>query len=165
MNNVPEMKTFLYASDLGDHMRPVFRHAIGLAERHQGQIVMLHVAEELTSTGQAIVEAYLPEAQREVFHQEAMQQIMDSMRERIKAFCEEEIGECPDESSLVSDVLVTYGHPADEIRRQAEVRSADLIVMGTGSHGFLGHGLLGSTARRVIHGSKIPVMVVPNCHK
>jgi nucleotide-binding universal stress UspA family protein len=49
------------------------------------------------------------------------------------------------------------------IPAQATDKGADLIVMGTCSHRLLGHGLLGSTAQRVIQRSDVPVMVVPNC--
>lgn len=37
--------------------------------------------------------------------------------------------------------------------------------MGTCSHGLLGNGLLGFTARRVIQASTVPVLVVPNCSR
>ncbi len=156
-------RTILYATDLGQHMRPVFRQAIAMAECRRASIIMLHVAEPLTATGMAVVEAYLPSDQYERFQHDGLQTILARMRQRIGKFCEDEIGCCPDESALVSDVVVKHGRPGVEIPRLAEQMRADLIVMGSCSHGLLGHGLLGSTARRVIQSSAIPVLVVPNC--
>ncbi|MDH3877165.1 MAG: universal stress protein [Desulfobacterales bacterium] len=53
------------------------------------------------------------------------------------------------------EIVVERGNPVEEIRKNAEERNCDLIVMGT-----LADVMLGSTARRVIRRSKIPVLVV-----
>lgn len=55
--------------------------------------------------------------------------------------------------------LIREGRPAAEIRRVAEDRGVDLIVIGThGQHGL--ELLLGSTANGVLHGVSCDVMVV-----
>jgi len=158
------IKTILYASDLGTHMRPVFRRAIQMARKNDAHIIMLHVMEPLTGTGQAIVDAYLSAKKREQLQHDGMKKVLDTMRARIDKFCKDELGEGPDASPLVSDVVVHVGRPGDEIPRQAADKGADIIVMGTCSHGLLGRGLVGSTAVRVIQTSRVPVLVVPNCH-
>ncbi|MFN2168291.1 MAG: universal stress protein, partial [Anaerolineae bacterium] len=117
MSKLPSIKTILYASDQGTHMRPVFRRAIAMAECHKAQIIMLHVAEPLTSTGLAVVEAYLPKAQFEKYQHEGMQKILERMRARIAKFCEDETGTSPEDSSLVSEVVVVHGRPGVEIPR------------------------------------------------
>jgi nucleotide-binding universal stress UspA family protein len=160
-----DIKTILYATDLGDHMRPVFRRAIHLARIHKGQIIMLHVMEPLTGTGQAVVDAYLSSKKREQMQHDGMKKVLDTMRARLDKFCEDELGQSAAESPLVSDVLVHSGRAGDEIPRQAIDKEADMIVMGTCSHGLLGRGLLGSTAVRVVQTSRVPVLVVPNCHE
>lgn len=157
-------KTILYATDLGDHMRPVFRQAIQLARLQQGRIIVLHVMEPLSGTAQAVVDAYLSQKKREQLQLDGMHKILESMRARLESFCEEELGQSADASPLVSDVIVHMGRAGDEIPRQAMDKEADLIVMGTCSHGLLGRGLLGSTAARVVQTSRVPVLVVPNCH-
>ncbi len=163
MSEQTAIHTILYATDMGEHMRPVFRYAIDLAEHHDANIIMVHVAEPLTATGYAVVEAYLPEELVEQHHQEGMHTLLERMKGRIHDFCEEETGFCPGGSSLVSDVVVAHGRPSLIIPELALEHAADIIVMGTCSHRLLGHGLLGSTAQRVIQRSKIPVMTVPNC--
>ncbi|MCF7983981.1 MAG: universal stress protein [Thiohalocapsa sp.] len=161
----PPIKTILYATDLGKHMRPVFRRAIQLAQVHDARIVMLHIIEPLTGTGQAIVDTYLSSKKREQMQHDGMKKVLETMRARIDKFCEDELGEGIEESTLVSDVVVHSGRAGDEIPRQALDKQADLIVMGTCSHGLLGRGLLGSTAARVVQTSRVPVLVVPNCHQ
>ena len=56
-------------------------------------------------------------------------------------------------------IHVSFGRPADEIKREAEALAVDLIVVG--SHGRKGLGLLlGSTATGVLHGAKTDVLTV-----
>jgi nucleotide-binding universal stress UspA family protein len=160
-----DIKTILYATDLGDHMRPVFRRAVHLARIHKARIIMLHVMEPLTGTGQAIVDAYLSSKKREQMQHDGMKKVLDTMRARLDKFCVDELGQRADDSPLVSDVVVHSGRAGDEIPRQAVDKEADMIVMGSCSHGLLGRGLLGSTAVRVVQTSRVPVLVVPNCHE
>jgi nucleotide-binding universal stress UspA family protein len=58
------------------------------------------------------------------------------------------------------DVIVQRGNPVEEIIKSAEENNCDLIVMGTHGQSTLEDVMLGSTARRVIRRSKIPVLVV-----
>jgi len=164
MAATPAIKTVLYATDLGTHMRPVFRRAIQLARTNKARIIMLHIVEPLTGTGQAVIDTYISAKKRAQLQHDGMKKILDTMRTRIDKFVEDELGEGPESSPLVSDVVVHSGRPGDEIPRQAQDKEADVIVMGTCSHGLLGRGLLGSTAVRVIQTSRVPVLVVPNCH-
>jgi nucleotide-binding universal stress UspA family protein len=52
------------------------------------------------------------------------------------------------------------GAPAQEIVRVAEERGVDQIVMGTHGRGVVGTLFLGSVAQRVVHQSKLPVLLV-----
>ena len=61
---------------------------------------------------------------------------------------------------LVDGADVRRGNPVEEIIKSAEEHNCDLIVMGTHGQGTLADVMLGSTARRVIRRSKIPVLVV-----
>jgi nucleotide-binding universal stress UspA family protein len=56
-------------------------------------------------------------------------------------------------------VEVRPGHAAELITRYARDNEADLIVVGHKGH-FLGDYLLGSTADRVAHHARCPVMIV-----
>jgi nucleotide-binding universal stress UspA family protein len=58
------------------------------------------------------------------------------------------------------DVVVEEGLVADTILKVSEEHKCGLVVMGSHS-GILGRTTIGSVARAVLHGSKIPVLVVP----
>ena len=52
------------------------------------------------------------------------------------------------------------GNPVEKIISHSEQEKFDLIVMGTHGHGKLEDAMIGSTARRVVRRSEIPVLVV-----
>ena len=162
MSALPKIKTILYATDLGRHMRPVFRHAISLAQHMNAKIIMLHVVEPLGSTGEAVISAYLPNKKADQLERDGMKKILKQMKGRLEAFCNEELELCDKKGAMVKEILVTTGRPADRIPQEAEKHQADIIVMGSWSEGFIGHGLIGSTARHVTQISHLPVLVVPN---
>lgn len=57
--------------------------------------------------------------------------------------------------------LMVQGSSADAILEQADRLDADMIVLASHGHGALYDLLVGSVAKGVLAGAKIPVMVVP----
>jgi nucleotide-binding universal stress UspA family protein len=55
---------------------------------------------------------------------------------------------------------INRGNVVDEILSEAQSRNCDLIVMGYYARGRLEDALLGSTPRRLLRRSEIPVMLV-----
>lgn len=157
----PEIKTILYATDLGDHMRPVFRFALGIAKKHEARITMLHVAEPLGSGVLTAIDIYMPDVTVKEVVRDGMQKALADMQRRLDAFCEDELKQSPADRQLVTEVKVVSGRPAEIITKQADQLKADLIVVGTHTEPGGGAYLLGSTARKVTQLSKIPVLVVP----
>jgi nucleotide-binding universal stress UspA family protein len=155
--SIPTFKTILYATDLGKKMRPAFRHAISIAQQYDAKIIMLHVAEPLGATGQAVLGLYAPE-RVEDFENKELRDILDQMEVRLEQFSADELG---DKADLVSSVIAVTGSPAEEINKIADAREVDLIVMGSHTIDSFGSSLLGSTARKLIHISHRPVLVVP----
>ncbi len=158
---IPMIKTILYPTDLGAHMRPAFRFAVSLARQYEAKIVMLHVLEPMSTTSRRLMETYLSKKEAGKLRDEGLQKVEKKMRKRLSQFCEDEMGVPPEKCELVSEVAVVMGTPAETITREAEERGADLIVMGTHTDVSLGHRLIGSTARKLTHFSRIPVLVVP----
>jgi nucleotide-binding universal stress UspA family protein len=64
------------------------------------------------------------------------------------------------EASNEDDIIVERGNPVEKIISHSEQEKFDLIVMGTHGHGKLEDAMIGSTARRVVRRSEIPVLVV-----
>ena len=159
MSELPRFKTILYATDLGDRMRPVLRQALSLAQHYQAKIIMLHVVEPLGATGEAVLSAYLPNQDVEDLEHTGLKKVLAQMKQRLEDFCKEEENLCADD---VSDVLVTMGHPAEEIIHQAVKHQADLVVLGSFGKHLLGRRVLGSTASYLVQSSPVPVLIVPN---
>lgn len=135
----------LLATDFNEHSAQAGARAKDLAERHQAELSLLHVVENLP-IGDA---AYGPIVPYDI---DLTDQMMDSARERLVDFGKE-LG-VPEQRQYVE-----MGSPKGEIIRLAEDIGADLIVVG--SHGRHGIALLlGSTAASVVHHAKCDVLAV-----
>ena len=56
--------------------------------------------------------------------------------------------------------MSVVGRTVDEIIFAAKNEHAEMIVMGTHGHGWVGRALIGSVAQRVVTDSEIPVLLV-----
>ncbi len=56
--------------------------------------------------------------------------------------------------------MAVVGSAVDEIIFAAKNEHADMIVMGTHGHGWIGRALMGSIAQRVVTDSEIPILLV-----
>jgi nucleotide-binding universal stress UspA family protein len=63
-------------------------------------------------------------------------------------------------TKLPHDMAIRYGHPSEQIIKEAKAGSFDMIVMGTKGRSSWADTLLGSVAQRVVGNSKIPVVLV-----
>lgn len=161
MKKQPEISTILYATDLGDHTRPVFRHALAMARQYGAKIIMLHVVEPISETALSVINTYLAKDLTDDVQKEAMKKIIVNMKERLKKFYNEECGD-GNQSVWIKEVLVVAGRPSEEILRVAEEDKANIIIMGKSTKKVRGVRVMGSTARRVSRMADIPVLVVPN---
>ncbi len=164
MQNNPTVKTILYATDLGENTRPVFRHALAMAKQYDAKIIMLHVVEPVGETAKAVISAYISQELSEELLNQSMQALVVKMKDRLRRFYEEE---CDDEKvcANVKEVVVVAGKPSEEILRIAEEDKADMIVLGKSARTVRGIRVMGSTARRVSRIAAVPVLVVPNWPK
>jgi len=165
------IKKILYTTDLSESARFAFAYAASLAEKYGAEITILHVLMEDAKMESGIV-GYIGEDRwkkiKDQNAQEARQALIGKKRENIdiryglEHFAENMAAnlENPPEKSLTDEVVIRRGNPVDQIIEVAEQRNPDLIVMGTHGHGIIADAMMGSTARRVIRRSKIPVLVI-----
>jgi nucleotide-binding universal stress UspA family protein len=159
---LPKISKILYASDLGEQTRPVSRMAVHLAQQHGAEIVMLHTLEPMGSYGRALIETYVTGDDYERFYEEGRQRVLDKMRERLAAFCKEELEGTADLSAHVTELVVKEGQAGETIVDEAQKHAVDLIVVGTHRGvGGLRRVLIGSTARYVTQHARCPTLVVP----
>lgn len=161
MKNEPQVNTILYTTDLGTQTRPVFRYAIDLAKHYNAGIIMLHVVEPIGVTARAVIDTYLPGGVSEDLEKSSMNELLTTMKVRLKKFYEDECDSDMKSSVSVRELKVVSGKPSEEILRIAEDESVDMIVMGKSSKKFRGIGFMGSSARRVSRHAAVPVLVIP----
>ena len=162
MPTLPEIKTILYATDLGEKTRPVFKSALSIARKYNSQIIMIHVVEPMSHAMRAMVDTYLNVQEAEKVHQDGMREVLESMKQRLAEFCQDEMDTHNIHSVNVKEMLVVSGKTSEEILKAAEKYNVDLIIMGKSTRIILGNDVAGSAARRVSRYSNIPVMIVPN---
>jgi nucleotide-binding universal stress UspA family protein len=157
---VPEFKRILYATDLSENARYAFGYAASLADRYNAQVTVLHVLEDISTTFNMHISGYLGDAQWAQLQVEKEGTLLDTITERLNAFCSEAQDRMKECKFIVEKILVVKGVPAEEILGQAEANDVDIIVMGTHGYGVFKDALMGGTARRVVRRSPAPVMVV-----
>ncbi len=136
-------KRILVAIDGSSHAKKALEYAQDLALRDDAQVIVVHAFEPVPTYlgepwGNQIVTRHVAVG-REVAN-EAAQKLQEAGVDII--------------------VEVLEGPPADAILRVADVRQADLIVMGSRGHGELASLLLGSVSHRVLAHSRAPVLAV-----
>lgn len=161
---LPQVKKILYASDIESGARPAFRAALSLCGHYHSEITFLHVIEPLSANAQSVIKTIMSKDAVDELHDESIAHVKEVIAERVERFCRTELeeSEVPEISTLIS--RVEEGAPWKKILEVADDIDADVIVMGTRTHSSLGQFLLGSTASKVMHHSKRPVLIVPLAH-
>jgi universal stress protein A len=130
--------------DFSDASARALRKAIAIANLSHAHLTLLHVTDPLLeSAARAAGTADVIRRQT----QDELRKLLDDVS--------------PGGVTGPMGVAVAVGPPAQEILRQAAESDADLIVMGTQGRGAAELFFLGSTAKRVVQSSPIPVLVVP----
>ncbi|MEE4264019.1 MAG: universal stress protein [Desulfobacteraceae bacterium] len=163
-----KIKKILYATDLSETAVHAFSYAVSLANLYGAGITILHVLADIpmepsvfnmigADTWKMIRERHFDEARDKLIgkRRDGM-----AMREVLAAFSEGAKASPEDQAFVTDDILIGNGSPAEVIVDTAKLQSCDLIVMGTHGHGGIAGALIGSTAKRVVRESAIPVLVV-----
>jgi len=157
---MPTIKRILYATDLSPHARHAFGYAASLADKYAAKITIVHVLERISESLSAQMVGMFGEARWLELQKRNEEEARAAIRERIDRFCSEMQSELAACAFEVEDIVVLGGEPVEQILHQAAKSQSDLLVMGTRGLGMLADVMLGSTARRIIRRSHIPVMVI-----
>lgn len=158
---LPKIMKILYATDLSPNSAYAFRHAINAAEKHDADIIILHVLELPPASIQALLENYFNEEQYEEILKNNTAEAETQIINRLKDFCEKELKNDPEIMKRIISIEISQGYPADMILQDAEKRECDVIVMGSHGKGILENAFLGSTTRKVLRRSRKPVLIIP----
>ncbi|MDX1654039.1 MAG: universal stress protein [Candidatus Competibacteraceae bacterium] len=155
----PDIRTILYATDLGPRGPEVFAHAAAIARRFGAAIHIVHGVEPMGEFVHSLMDTYVPAEVLEELRQENLDQRHGEIQRRLEVFCRDELHTDTQES--VKDVRVVEGRPERVILDEAARLQADMIVMGSRGHTALGEMLLGSVAHKVTLEAQVPVLLVP----
>jgi len=166
-----QIKNILYATDLSESAQYAFSYAISLATQYQAKITFLHVLPEMPSIVDSsgamgyIGKKRWQELQNK-HHQDAKDALVGKRRDHhlirdiLGQFSEKVKDDFEERNDNDDEILVEKGNPVEKILSVASDKNCDLIVMGTHGRSTLADVVMGSTARRVIRRSELPVLVV-----
>ena len=131
----------LLAYDGSDAAGHAFKLAVDLAVKYNAALRLVSVARPPEFGEEVESEAILENSRRHFHH------LLKPLKAQATA------------QGLQVDCEVVIGHPAERIVIEAEKWGADLIVVGHRGRGLMGHWLLGSVAKQVMHHASCDVLV------
>ncbi|WP_196886560.1 universal stress protein [Aureivirga sp. CE67] len=147
------MKKILFPTDFSKIAENAFIYALRLANRIQGEIILLHVYDQPDLRGSSLrvtVQGIFEERKRE--EKEAFDKSIEILNEIAKKDGKEHIP--------ISKLLI-QGEIVPTVKRVAEGEKADFVVMGTKGATGLKELFLGSNATGVMDILDIPVISIP----
>jgi nucleotide-binding universal stress UspA family protein len=122
--------------------RTILEHVAGLAKRTGAELLLVHVADGWAARNFDQLKL------RESEEMKSDRAYLDGLRETLAA------------QGFTVQTKLAMGDPATELIRSAEEQGVDLIAMSTHGHRFLADVLHGTTADRVRHLVKVPVLLL-----
>ena len=165
---VPRIKKILYATDLSETAAHAYAYAVSLANMYGASISILHVLAEFsgqefvvnmidTDTWKDIKARHYAEAKTNLI---GKKRDNVAIREVLEAFTDQAKPGTDGQTVQTDEILIKNGVPAEVIMDTAKELNCDLIIMGTHGQGAIADMLIGSTAKRVVGKSPIPVLVI-----
>jgi nucleotide-binding universal stress UspA family protein len=138
--------------DFSDCSRRALDHAVTIARRYDSTITLVHVCSTMPAVAYA---GGLPTVHAAVLtHDERLRVLAD-----LRGMAKDESG-----SGLRIDAAVREGDPVREILSEADLRRADLLVVGTHGRSGFDRLLLGSVTEKLLRKARCPVLTVPPRH-
>ncbi|HSH70181.1 MAG TPA: universal stress protein [Deferrisomatales bacterium] len=167
---IPEIKRVLFATDLSENSRHAFHYAAAIASRFDADMILIHVMESAPHGAQEQLRALFGEekwSEMQEEHQQSARDVLigkrtdyDLIRRALDRLCTDANEASARCSFEAVEVLVTQGKVVERILGAAADKHCDLIVLGA-HKGLLGKTAVGTIAKAVLHGSRVPVVVVP----
>jgi nucleotide-binding universal stress UspA family protein len=135
-------RRILVAVENSDADRTILKHVVALARLTGAELLLVHVADGWAAR-------YFDQLKlRESEEMKTDRAYLAQLKQELIA------------KGFVVEAQLAMGDPATELIRAAEAQSVDLIAMSTHGHRFLADLLHGTTADRVRHLVKVPVLLL-----
>lgn len=142
-------KRILVPTDFSDYADEALKQALELAKQYNAKVYLLHVTEPIT---QCAADYCLDLSKVKGAEDAELLRAREMMQKELQKFPEFQ------EIEVISDIR--EGEPVQEILREQEEKSVDLIVMPShGKAGFIKR-LMGQISEKVMEESKSPVLLV-----
>src|SRR5215831_2371785 len=135
-------KHILVAVENSPSDRTILSHVSGLAELTHAKLLLVHVADGWAARNFDQLKL------RESEEMKSDREYLDRLRHELVA------------RGFTVETQLAMGDPATELIRVAEQQAVDLIAMSTHGHRYLSDLLHGTTADRVRHLVKVPVLLL-----
>jgi nucleotide-binding universal stress UspA family protein len=133
-------KIILVTLDGTSSDRAIIEHVKVLAKLAQSRVVLLHVADGWAARTYG-ADAVSPEITEDTAY-------LKKIRTEFQS------------AGIPADAELAFGEPVKEIIKWIKKRGCDLVAMSTHGHRFLADLFLGTTASRVQHSIKVPVLLL-----
>ncbi len=120
--------------------RAIIEHVKELAKFAHSRLVLLHVADGWAARTYGS-DAVSPEIAEDTEYLEKVQAEFQA-------------------TGIPTEAELAYGSPSKEIIKWVQKKGCDLVAMSTHGHRFLADVFLGTTASRVQHGIRVPVLLL-----
>ena len=120
--------------------RGIIEHVKALANVMHSRVVLLHVADGWAARHFG-PDAVSPEVTADLAY-------LDGVRAEFET------------AGTAAETVLAFGEPADEIVKWIRDKGCDLVAMSTHGHRFIADLFLGTTASRVQHQVKVPVLLL-----
>ena len=144
-------KKILCPVDLKPRSKMALRKALNIAHQFNSKLILLYVHEEFLSKKRMIMSRISVASLSDEFKKIALK-AKDDMKTLLKELESDDI-EC--------EYILRDGHPSVIINKLVDELNIDMVIMGTNGRDSLSDIIIGTTAQKVIQGSKCPVLVVP----
>ncbi|MCD4832318.1 MAG: universal stress protein [Bacteroidales bacterium] len=153
------VQRILIPIDFSDYSVNACRYAIGLAEKLNAEIKLMHVYYNPVVNSMPLTDTY--------YYQVNMDEIIREIELRAKSNMEEFYGDLKKkiEKDNIQGVKLDYalvrGIASEEIIAKSVEYKPDVIIIGTRGQGEKENDLIGSVTAKVIEDTKVPVLVIP----
>ncbi len=142
-------RNILFPTDCSKGSEEAGAYALSLTRRYGARLIVLHVVDNaIEASG-----FYVPHMSYEKLDEEEE----SAEARKLRKYCVRLFGGIKD----CCESIILSGEPHMEILKVAAEKDIDLIVMGLGAVGEVSRLFFGSTARKVLKKSTVPVLVIP----
>jgi len=153
------VQRILVPIDFSDYSVNACRYAIGLAEKLNAEIKLMHVYYNPVVNSMPLTDTY--------YYQVNMDEIIREIEIRAKTSMEKFYNDLKEkiEKDGVQGVKIDYtlvrGIASEEIIAESENYKPEVIIIGTRGQGERENDLIGSVTAKIIEEAKVPVLVIP----